>query len=261
MTKKEHMFIPDPQCKPGVPLDHLEAAGNYALEHKPDVIVNIGDHWDMPSLSQYEQRGSKYFEGKTYRDDIEAGKEGMRRLLGPIWNYNKKHSRWKKRKYEPRIVLTLGNHENRIERALNQDPRLEGTIGLESFDLNGFGVEWYNFLEIVEIDGILYSHYFIHPDANTGNPLSGTIENRMRAIGQSFSQGHQQRLQYGIRYTATGKPVQGLVCGSFYQHNEGYMGPQANNQHFRGIVYKHEVKDGAYDPMMVSLNFLMENYL
>ena len=51
----KHMVIPDTQCKPGVPMEHLTWAGQYAVEQKPDVIIHIGDHWDMPSLSSYDK--------------------------------------------------------------------------------------------------------------------------------------------------------------------------------------------------------------
>ena len=49
-------MIPDTQVKPGVNTDHLEWAGHYAVKMKPDVIVHIGDHWDMPSLSSYDKK-------------------------------------------------------------------------------------------------------------------------------------------------------------------------------------------------------------
>ena len=81
MTK--HMVIPDTQVKPGNPLDHLRWAGEYAVEKKPDVIIHIGDHFDMPSLSTYDV-GKKSFEGRRYINDINAGIEGMKAFLEPI---------------------------------------------------------------------------------------------------------------------------------------------------------------------------------
>ena len=67
-----HLVIPDTQCKPGFPTEHLEWVGKYAAEKKPDVIVHLGDHWDMPSLSIYDI-GKKAFEGRTYQADSIAG--------------------------------------------------------------------------------------------------------------------------------------------------------------------------------------------
>ena len=44
------LLIPDTQVKPGVPLDHLHALSRFIVHRRPDAIVHIGDHWDMPSL-------------------------------------------------------------------------------------------------------------------------------------------------------------------------------------------------------------------
>ena len=60
MTK--HLVIPDTQVKPEHSVKHLRWAGKYAAEKKPDVIIHIGDHWDMPSLSSYDV-GKRSFEG------------------------------------------------------------------------------------------------------------------------------------------------------------------------------------------------------
>lgn len=79
----KHLVIPDTQVKPNSPTDHLRWAGLYAAEKKPDVIVHIGDHFDMPSLSSWDV-GKKSFEGRRYKDDIEAGIHAMEVFLQPI---------------------------------------------------------------------------------------------------------------------------------------------------------------------------------
>jgi hypothetical protein len=42
--------IPDTQVRPGVQLDHLDWAAEALLYYRPDVVVHLGDHWDMGSL-------------------------------------------------------------------------------------------------------------------------------------------------------------------------------------------------------------------
>lgn len=259
--KQKIFVVPDTQVKPDVPMEHLEAAGNYIVEHQPDIIVHLGDHWDFPSLSQYEAKGNKYWEGKRYKEDLEAGYEGFRLLNKPVDDYNKKHTRWKKRGYWPRKVYLRGNHDFRVVKAVNQDPRLEGTIGPEDIDVSPWGWEDIPFLEPITIQGIAFCHYFVNPDSLTSNPVGGTIENKLKLIGTSFTMGHQQKRQYGNRYNGLGKEMHGLVAGAFYQHDEGFLGPQGNRAHWRGCIMKHEAEDGKYDPMFVSLNFLMENYV
>jgi len=256
-----HLFIPDTQVSKGVPLDHLEACGNYIVDKKPDVIIHIGDHADMPSLSSYEKKSNRYFHDKSYQNDIEASTEGMERLLQPLWDYNAKAKRDKKRAYKPRMVLTMGNHENRINRAVDSDPILAGTISVDDLKYKEMGWEVHDFLEIAMIDGIAYSHYFVNPDGMTGHPVGGTVDNKLKLLGCSFSMGHQQKCQYGMRYDALGRDLHGLVWGSFYMHDEGYLGPQKNTQYKRGIMMKNDVKDGSYDPMLISMKYLLENYL
>lgn len=245
----EHVFIPDTQVKPGVNTDHVEAAGNYISERKPDVIIVAGDWYDMPSLSQYEKPGSKYFHDKSYQKDIAAGQAALYRFLGPILST---------KGYKPRLVFTMGNHEYRIERAWTQNPILEGTVCYEDLDLDLFEV--YPYKKVVKINGILYSHVFTNQQSALKNDLAGTIDNRLNKVKQSFTQGHQQTRMWGTQYTAAGKEICGLVAGAFYSHDEYYAGPQGNH-YWRGIVYKHQVKDGHYDPMFVSLKYLVENYL
>jgi len=259
-STKKHLFIPDVHCKPETDKTYLRAIGNLIVDMKPDVVVHIGDHWDMASLSSYEDRSSAYFHDKTYADDVQAGLDGMDELLGPLMAYQKRRSINKKKSYNPRLVFCIGNHEHRISRAVHKDPRLEGTVGYHDLQLKEYGWEVHNFLDIVEIDGILYSHYFVNPLSLTKNPLSGNIENRLQKVGQSFSQGHQQIYQHGMIHDALGRPKLGLVWGTCYEHDEDYLGPQGNAR-FDGVMMKNEVSSGFYCGMPLSLQYLKDKYL
>jgi len=61
----KHFILPDCQVKPGVPLNHLEWAGRFVVDKRPEVVVCLGDFADMPSLSSYDV-GKKSFEGRRY---------------------------------------------------------------------------------------------------------------------------------------------------------------------------------------------------
>ncbi len=110
MKPTSHFILPDVQVKPGQDYDFLRWAGQYAADHKPDVIVCIGDFADMPSLSLYDV-GKKSFEGRRYIDDIEASKKAMSMFLDPINEERERLKRNKSKGWNPRMVLTLGNHE------------------------------------------------------------------------------------------------------------------------------------------------------
>lgn len=240
------MIIPDTQCKPGVNLEHLKWAGRLAADRKPDAIIHLGDHWDMPSLSSYEGRGSKYFEGKRVLEDIKAGNEGLdlfeRGLNG--WN-------------PPTKVILRGNHEDRITRVSNADPKLQGLISQDSFNDVELGWDFRRFLEPFCLDSITYSHYFQSP--GNGRPYSGNIETIIKNIGFSFIMGHQQGLRHTRKELTNGKVHTGIIAGSFYQHNEDYRGPQAINE-WRGVIILHDVKDGDYDIEPIKLERLRREY-
>lgn len=263
MNKKNprHLMIPDTQVSPGVNTDHLEALGHYIVDKQPEVIVHIGDHWDMSSLSSYDRAGSKTMEGQRYLEDVESGNDAMDRLMKPINDLNDHRRRSKVKLYKPRLVFCYGNHENRINRATENDAKLDGVLSYDHFNLKKHKWETYDFLDIVNIDGINYSHYFVNPTGLTGYPIGGTIDNKLRHLGCSFSMGHQQHLQYGVKYAANGSQMHGLVAGSFYSHDEDYLGPQKNRQYWRGVILKNDVHDGQYDMCQVSLDYLVRRYM
>ena len=251
----KHLVIPDCQVKPGHSVDYLRHIGNYIVAKQPDVIVCIGDFADMPSLSSYDI-GKKSFEGRRYLADIEAAKEGMETLLAPIWRYNKNAAKNHKRLYQPRYVLTLGNHENRIVRAVNDDAKLEGVLSLDALNYKGYGWEVFPFLDVVVLDGIAYSHYFVTGVA--GRPASSASV-QLTKKHMSCIAGHQQGLQIATGNRADGALLTSVIAGSCYEHNEDYLGPQGN-KHWRGILMCHDVQDGQFDLMPVSLKFLKERY-
>jgi len=253
----EHFIIPDTQCKPGVPFNHLTAAGNYAVAKKPDVIIHLGDHWDMPSLSSYD-KGTRKAEGKTYQQDIDAGIEGMVAFMQPLWDWNALKRRNKEKLYKPRLVFLTGNHEERIMRHVNANPELFGKCSYADFQLEEMGWEVYDFLEMVFIDGVGYSHFFANP--NTGRPWGGMARTRLNNIGFTFTMGHQQGLETGMKPLSNGRVLRAAIAGSFYQHDEEYKGYQGNN-HYRGCLYKHEVSDGNYCLMELSMKYLLEKWL
>jgi len=114
--------LPDTQVKPDIDLSWLEHIGNYLVEKQPDAIVHLGDFADMPSLSSYD-KGKKSFEGRRYKKDIESVHEGMRTLLRPLYRYNDTHSRHKKKKYSPYMLMLGGNHEcyDNVTEVLTED--------------------------------------------------------------------------------------------------------------------------------------------
>lgn len=247
--------IPDTQIRAQDDLTYLNHVGQYLVHKQPDVIVQIGDFADMPSLSSYDY-GKKAYEGRRYALDIEAAKKGMDTLLSPLNDYNNKQRKNGKRLYKPRLVLTLGNHEDRITRAINSDPKLDGFMDLSDLGYEAFGWEVHPFLEVVIIGGIAFSHYFVTGVA--GRPAS-TASAQLNKKHMSCVAGHQQGRQSSSAYRADGKRITSIIAGSCYEHNEDYLGPQGNN-HWRGVLMLHNVVDGEFDETYVPLTYLRKTY-
>lgn len=250
-----HLVIPDCQVKPGHNYDYLERIGKYVVDHQPDVIVNIGDFADMPSLSSYDV-GKKAFEGRRYKADVEATHSAMARLLAPLADYNTRQRKNGKRQYKPRMILTLGNHENRIDRVVDGDPKLDGTISIDDLGYKSFGWEVHPFLDVVVVDDIAYSHYFVSGVA--GRPVS-SAQLLLNKKHMSCVAGHQQGRQTAYGYRADGTRITSIIAGSCYEHDEDYMGPQGN-KHWRGIIMLNEVNKGEFDELYVSLGYLERKY-
>lgn len=248
---KTIMVLPDVQAKPGVDFSYLRRIGMYMVEKKPDIVVCIGDFADMPSLSSYD-KGKKAFEGRRYKRDIEAAQFAMQAFLGPMWE----HNQTAKAKYNPRMVLTLGNHEERINRATNEDAKLDGVLSIKDLAYEEYGWEVVPFLEVVVIEGIAFSHYFT--TGVMGRP-AGTAQAQLRKAGMSCIAGHQQGKQIAYSTRADGSTVTSIIAGSCYEHLEDFLGAQGN-KHWRGFLMCHEVKDGAFDEMWVSLGYINQRY-
>ncbi len=239
MAKLKIGVIPDTQCKPGVRLEHLYWAGRYLAERRCDVIVHLGDHWDMVSLNQYE-KGLKKAEGRTYAADIKAGNEGMRLF----W---KGYGRRGKTKFH----FLMGNHEERILRAIQQDPKMHNTIGYKDLDLKGWEV--HDFLRVVTIAGIEFSHYFVSGAKNGAVSSAAAL---LRERQTSCVQGHNQVYQIAM-HPRTGNRA--IFAGAFYQHYEEFMGPQGND-HRRHLLVLHEAARRRFDLMEVSMDYLKNKY-
>lgn len=251
------LWISDMQQKPGVDPSFLRSIGNYIVTKRPDVIINAGDWWDMPSLSSYD-KGKKASHGRTVLEDIKAGQVAMDIMLKPLFELQARQVSNKKKIYYPKMFFLMGNHEQRIERHVNSNPELDGFLDYGTLGIESYGWEVVDFLDVVSINGVLFSHYFYNP--LTGRPLGGSIENRLNKIKTSFVQGHVQGLQIGTTFRPDGSQLWGIVAGSGYEHDEGYIGPQAND-HWRGILELYNVKDGDFGHKTISTKWLKENYL
>jgi hypothetical protein len=247
------LILEDVQAKDGTDFSYLKRIGQYAVDKRPDVLLCIGDFADMESLSSYD-KGKKSYEGRRYSKDIAAAHEAMSAFLTPMLDYNAAHP---EAPYKPRMVMCLGNHENRINRVVEEDPKLAGTISIDDLQYDAFGWEVYPFLEVVVIEGVAFAHYFV--TGVRGQPASSAAA-QLRVANMSCCAGHQQGKQIAYAKRADGAILTSIISGSCYEHFEGFLGPQTNKQHWRGFFMLHDVRNGTFDEMPVSLSFINQRY-
>ncbi len=238
------MVIPDCQVRADVDYSHLKWVANYAVDKRPTTIINLGDFADMPSLSYYDQ-GKRKAEGKRLINDFQAVHEAMGFLSNPLLTIRSDQ--------RPRMVLTMGNHEDRIVREIENNPKLEGLLDEKLLRYQEFGWETHKFLTVVKINGIEYCHYFV--SGVLGRPVTSASA-LLRRRHCSSVMGHVQKIDIAVHPQTE---QIGIFAGICYQHDEDYLSPQGNSTK-RGIWMFHEIHDGTFDLMFVSLEFLKRKY-
>ena len=254
-----HLVIGDVHVEPGQDFRRLDWLGQIIVDDKPDVIICMGDFGDMPSLCSYD-RGKKGFEGRRYRKDIESVHAAMERLLAPLREYNAKQKREHRKQYIPRMIMIMGNHEHRVDKAPEFDAILEGTISTADLKYKEFGWEVIPFLEEVEIDGVTYMHYF--PSGVMARPIGGEHPATMLLNKQhkSCTAGHLHLADWATRRAAGGTHIMGCMAGCYFEHDLEYQPASVNRMFWRGVIFKHNVVDGAYDIHMLSLNTIKRRF-
>lgn len=215
--------------------------------------MHIGDSADMPSLSSYD-RGKKSFQGRTYRADIDSHLDFQLRLWDTVKSTKKRL---------PKRYFFEGNHENRIKRAIDIQPELEGTIGFDDLKLS----EFYD--EVIEydgrtpgvkaIDGVHFAHYFI--SGILGKPIGGEHAAFSLITKQygSCVAGHSHILDYCQRTAVDNTRQIGLVAGCFQDYRSEWAGRQ-NDLWWRGLVMLNNTENGQFDAEFISLSALEEAY-
>jgi hypothetical protein len=251
---KSLLLIPDIQAKPGDPLTHIECLNRYILDKRPDVVVQIGDLWDFPALSSYD-KGKRAAEGRRLTDDWEIGCLAVAVLMDG----------WDEAGYWPELCYTKGNHEYRVNRYESDFPELEGSLPNCLSFMEDMGWNAYEFLTPVRVEGIMFCHMF--PKNSYGRITAqgvrmGASSTRTQMNNNkvgSIIAGHRQGLESTIHPTADGR-VRSIIAGSYYMHDETYMGPQGND-HWRGVLMLNRCNGkGDFDLTEVSLDYLLERY-
>lgn len=250
---KTYLIVPDQHAHPEHDNSRADLLSRLTIDLRPDVVVNMGDAADMTSLSSYD-KGKRSFAGKSYKKDIDSHLDFQERWWGPV--------RATKKKMPYRVILE-GNHENRVERALDLSPELAGTIG---FDAYAFKDYYHTVVRydggtpgIIELDGILFAHYFI--TGVSGRPIGGERPGHMLLAknGVSCIAAHTHTFDHAVRTTVQGRTMNGLVVGCYQDYVNDWAG-NIGKLWRAGVAVLRNVEDGDYDLQWISLASLKREY-
>src|SRR5687768_8166816 len=129
---RDHLCVPDDHRYPQDNWRRFDALGVYIATHQPKVILFLGDSADMASLCSYD-KGKKEMVFKNVKDDIEAYHTGEEHIFAPVIALNKSLAKAKRKQYTPLIIKLRGNHEHRVQRLLDYEPKWEGSVSMDSF--------------------------------------------------------------------------------------------------------------------------------
>jgi len=122
----------------------------HASQTRPDRIVQIGDWSTWDSVSQHD------------RNDTVAGKlkPSIRADMDNLASSLRAFEAGRAPDYKPKMAVTLGNHENRLERFENANPETHQTFTLERDQLfSQFGWKVRPFGEIYYVEGVGFTHH------------------------------------------------------------------------------------------------------
>lgn len=222
------------------------------IDVRPDVVVNLGDNLDLPSLYQASQ-GKKPV-GQSYKKDIDSHIDFQQRLWEPIKT---------RKKRLPYRVCLHGNHEQRIKNTLSYQPELDGAVSFGDLRLS----DWYdeivpyegNTPGTIEIDGITYAHYII--SGVSGRPLSSEHQahSLLSKTFQSVTVGHTHTFDYCVRTRPNGTKIMGAVVGCYSDYTNDWAG-EIGKLWDRGVLIKRNVDKGEYDHEWISLKTIKNEY-
>ena len=253
---KDYLVVPDSHAHPDHNNERATWLGKFILDRKPDVVINIGDTFDMPSLSSYD-KGKASFSGASYEKDIEAGLDFLDRMWHPLKKAKKK---------KPHSVFLEGNHEARLRKVLEYDPQLAGDkfgVSYKNYQLTDYHSEvvYYEGQTpgIYTIDGISFAHYLV--SGLMGRPIGGE-HHAASLLSKNYSScvvGHSHIVDWAVRSGSNGKKIMGLVPGVYQDYDSGWAG-NVNNLWWPGLVYLRGVEDGTYSPEFISLSEIRGEY-
>ena len=234
--------------------ERFDWLGSFIYDIKPDMVIDLGDGADMRSLNSYDTRYPTSIVSQNYEKDINSYLDSQERL---------RHLFKKNKKKRPTWVGFEGNHEHRIKKAIQTDPRLEGEkygVSFSHLQTSQWFDEYHEYENggpaIANYNGVDFSHFF--SSGNFGSATSG-IHHAYTVINNRHNSavcGHSHKRDL---YFKDAPGSIGMVVGCYKGREEGWAG-QSNNEWWKGCVLMRDTENGRFEPQFYSMSMLERNY-
>lgn len=226
------------------------AMGSYAAKNQVDHIVQIGDFASMDSMSSHDRNDTIRGQKKpSYKDDLESFEEALRMFDDGLDGYSCD------------MHVTLGNHEDRIARFVNNNPELADLLFEKFYKiLTDHGWTYSPFGEFYFIGDVGFTHV---PLNAMGKPYGGM--NSENNIGKDSL----HDVVYGHTHKQVDKPMPKLGHDSVTVLNLGCSLPQGHVEDYARHsltgwsygVYDIHIRNGKItERTWVPMDALIENY-
>lgn len=195
---KRILVLGDSHAHPDETNERFEWLGRMIVSKQPDIVLDIGDSADLPSLMNFDKpRPTPVFEGfNALWRDVESYYDAQDRLMNII----------ARGKVKPKFLKTQGNHEYRLNKVLQYEPRLRGFVGPEILREREYGWAVTPYGKILSAGGAHFSHLL--PGGSSKMGPRGVISSKPGTAGV-YCYGHTHRR--GVYYYTGLKPNHGAV--------------------------------------------------
>ena len=255
---KKTLLIPDCHSSPNTDNRRFDWLGNLILEEVPDFVLCLGDFADLGSISSYD-KGKMAGENARYQYDVDACHDALNRINKPLKEYNEKRkSNKKSSRVEPKKVMLLGNHEDRIRRAVNDAPALYGTLSINDLGFTDYGWEVIPFMQEYIVEDTVCCHYF--PTGVSGAPISGfnIASNALDKNKASSICGHSHLFDFAMRDSAVHGKMMGLCAGCYLEEKTFEFATY--KYWWSGVCMLHDWVDGRFDLETIEIDRVQSLY-
>ncbi len=257
MSGKTAVVFTCSHASPKFSNERFDWLGKFIYDIKPDYVVDLGDGADMASLSSHDTKYPQLLVSENYEADVDAYNDSQDRLRHPFKSNKRKMPAW---------YSMEANHENRIKKALQFDPRLAGQkygVSFSHLQTDYWFDEYTEYVNsapgLVVYDGVTYAHFIA--SGNYGAALSGKYHatKLLDKLHTSITVGHSHKRDIAFKDDSYPRRSIGLVAGCFKGGDDHWSG-QSSASWWKGVVVKRNIEEGRYDPEFVSMSRLKEVY-